>query len=65
MQGAMNNFDHEENSKSGIEGSDNIIQDNDETSVNGISAKPESRNEKKAFSQMLDCQKLIYAQENW
>ena len=53
----MNNFDHEENTKSEIEGSHNIIQDNDETSVNGISAKPESRNEKKAFSQMLDCQK--------
>ena len=45
----MDNFDHEENTKSGIEGSRNTIlmlfqngEDNDQTSVNGISAKPES-----------------------
>ena len=62
----MDNFDHEENTKSGIEGSRNTIlmlfqngEDNDQTSVNRISAKPESKNEKKVFSQMLDCQKLI------
>ena len=62
----MDHFDHEENTKSGIDGSHDTSfmffqngEDNDETNVSGISVKPESRKEKKAFSQMLDCQKLI------
>ena len=64
IQGAMDNFDHEENTKSGIEGShDTILMlfQNGENNVNQISVKREATNEKKAFNHVLDCQKLIRA----
>ena len=50
----MDHFDHEENTKSGTDGSHDTSlmffqngEDNDETNVSRISIKPESRKEKK------------------
>ena len=70
VQGAIDNFDHEENTKSGIEGSHDTIlmffqngENNVENNVNRISVKREAINEKKALNHVLDCQKLIRARK--
>ena len=68
IQGAMDNFDHEENTKSGTDGSHDTIlmlfqnrENNVENNVNGISVRHGATNEKKALNEMLHCQKLIRA----
>ena len=70
IQGATDNFDHEENTKSGIEGSyDTILilfqngENNVENNVNPIIVKCEAINEKKALNHVLDFQKLIRARK--
>ena len=67
IHGAMDNFDHEENTSSGIGGShDTIIvlfQKSDEIETNEISHKPAEiaalSPNKQSLSHVLDCQKLI------
>ena len=67
IHGAMNNFDHEENTSSGIGGSHDIIlvlfQKSDEIEINEISRKPEDivalSPNKRSLSHVLDFQKLI------
>ena len=68
VQGAMDNFDHEENTSSGIGGSHDTIlvlfQKSDEIeTTNEISQKPAEITSlspnKRSLSHILDCQKLI------
>ena len=68
IHGAMDNFDHEENTSSGIGGSHDTIlvlfQKSDEIEINEeISRKPEDiaalSPNKQSLSHVLDCQKLI------
>ena len=66
IQGAIYNFDHEENTKSGTDGSHDTIlmlfqnrETNVENNVNGISVRHGATNEKKALNEMLHCQQLI------
>ena len=66
IQGATDNFDHEENTKSGIGGSHDIILMLFQNTANEIGDKPKETStrplaefEKKAFDRILDCQKLV------
>ena len=59
----MDNFDHEENTKSEIEGSNDTIlmlfqngENNVENNANRISVKRETTNGKKALNHVSDCQ---------
>ena len=68
IQGAMDNFDHEENTKSGIGGSHDTILMLFQNTANEIidkpkeiSTKPLAEFEKKALDRVLDCQKLVRA----
>ena len=70
IQGAMDNFYHEEDTKSEIEGSHDTIlmlfqngENNAENNVNRISVKREATNEKKQLNCVLNCQKLIKARK--
>ena len=62
----MDNFDHEENTKSGIGGSHDTILMLFQNTANEIgdkpkeiSTKPLAEVEKKALDRVLDCQKLV------
>ena len=61
----MDNFDHEENTKSGIGGSHDTIlmlfqnPSSTTTEENVLSIKPATHESKRTFSHVLDCQKLI------
>ena len=68
IQGAMDNFDPEENTKSGIGGSHDTILMLFQNTANEtgdkpkeISTKPLAEFEKKALDRVLDCQKLVRA----
>ena len=70
IQGTMDNFDHEENTKCGIEGSHdtNLMlfpngENNVGNNVHRIRGKHEATNEKKATNHVLDCQKLKRAKK--
>ena len=67
IQGAMDNFDHEENTKSGIGGSHDTIlmlfqnPDKDEQEEpRQLSTKPTAIFEERALDCILDCQKLFH-----
>ena len=68
IQDAMDNSDHEENTKPGTDESHDTIlmlfqnrENNVENNVNGISVRHGATNEKKALNEMLHWQKLIRA----
>ena len=68
IQGTMDNFDHEENTKSGIGGSHDTILMLFQNTANEIgdkpkeiSTKPSAQFERKALDRILDCQKLVRA----
>ena len=69
VQGAMDNFDHDENTKSGIGGShdtilmlfqntERSIENEDETQISTMPNIPKNT-DKRTLEHMLDCQKLI------
>ena len=67
IQGVMDNFDHEENTKSGIGGSHDTIlmlfqnPDKDEQDEpRQLSTKPTTSFEDRALDRILDCQKLVH-----